>query len=116
LDTSNTSYGQKKGQDSNWQFNSRPLKVKNHPYFFAGKCLATDRWKALNKGYNFALNFISIGGLHAKLWASKVVKIVVVGNFVGVSKQNDIWVLVPWPTTEYTIKGKVVAPPKSRPW
>jgi hypothetical protein len=29
-------------------------------------------WKALNKGYNFALNLISIRGLHTKLWAPKV--------------------------------------------
>ncbi len=29
-------------------------------------------WKALNKGYQFALNLISIKGLHAKLWAPKV--------------------------------------------
>jgi hypothetical protein len=29
--------------------------------------------KAINKGYNFTLNLTSIGGLHKKLWASKVV-------------------------------------------
>jgi hypothetical protein len=29
-------------------------------------------WKALDKGYNFALDFISIGGLEIKLWAPKV--------------------------------------------
>jgi hypothetical protein len=28
--------------------------------------------KALDKGYNFALNFTLIEGLHKKLWASKV--------------------------------------------
>jgi len=26
--------------------------------------------------------------------------------------QNDIWVLVPWPGTKYTIRGKVVVSPK----
>jgi hypothetical protein len=31
LDIWNTSYGQKKGQESNWQFDSRPLKVENRP-------------------------------------------------------------------------------------
>jgi len=36
--------------------------------------------------------------------------------FVGVPGQNDIWVLVPCPNTEYTIRGKVVASPKSGPW
>jgi len=36
LDTSNISYGQKKGQESNWQFNSRPLKVGNRLLAFSG--------------------------------------------------------------------------------
>jgi len=31
LDICNTNYGQKKGQESNWQFDSWPLKVKNRP-------------------------------------------------------------------------------------
>jgi hypothetical protein len=35
-------------------------------------------WKSLEEGYNFALDFISIGGLHAKLWAPKVAGILVV--------------------------------------
>ncbi len=33
MDTSNTTYGQKKGWESNWQFDSRPLKVRNRPDF-----------------------------------------------------------------------------------
>jgi hypothetical protein len=32
-------------------------------------------WKALNKGYNFVLDLISIQGLHVKLWAPKVVRV-----------------------------------------
>jgi len=32
-------------------------------------------WKALDEGYNFALDLISIGNLHAKLWACKVAEI-----------------------------------------
>jgi len=32
----------------------------------------TYRWKALNEGYNFAFDLISIRGLHAKLWRPKV--------------------------------------------
>jgi hypothetical protein len=39
----------------------------------------TYRWKALNKGYNFVFDLISIKGLHAKLWAPKVAKVLVVG-------------------------------------
>jgi hypothetical protein len=65
-------YGQKKGRESNWQFDSRPLKVRNWPDFLGCKWHATYRWKDLDKGYNFVLNLISIRGLHAKLWAAKV--------------------------------------------
>ncbi len=39
----------------------------------------TYHWKALNKGYNFALDLLSIEGLHAKLCASKVVGIPILG-------------------------------------
>jgi hypothetical protein len=35
---------------------------------------ATYLWKAFDKGYNFALDLISIKGLHKKLWASKIVR------------------------------------------
>jgi hypothetical protein len=31
LDICSTSYGQKKSRESNWQFDSRPLKVENRP-------------------------------------------------------------------------------------
>jgi hypothetical protein len=31
-------------------------------------------------------------------------------------RQNDFWVLAPWPGTKNTVRGKVVASPKSRPW
>ncbi len=31
----------------------------------------TYRWKALDEGYNFVSSFISIKGLHTKLWAPK---------------------------------------------
>ncbi len=72
LDIWNTSYGQKKSQKSNCQFDSRPLKVENRPDFLACRWHETYRWKYFNKGYNFALNIISIRGLHAKLWGPKV--------------------------------------------
>ncbi len=53
LDTSNTGYGKKKSQDSNWQFDSRPLKVENRPDFLACRWHATYYWKVINEGYNF---------------------------------------------------------------
>ncbi len=79
LDPSNISYGQKKGRESNWQFDFRPLKVENHPNFLTCRWRATYRWKNLNKGYNFALDLISIEGLHIKLWAPKVVGVQTMG-------------------------------------
>jgi hypothetical protein len=79
LDTSNTSYGQKKGWKSIWQFNIRPLKVNKHPNFLAFRWRAIYCWKALNEGYNFILNIIAIRGLHAKLWAPKVAGISTLG-------------------------------------
>jgi len=59
LDIWNTSYGQKKGWESNWQFDSRPLKVGNRPNFCACRWRATYCWKALDEGYNFSLDLIS---------------------------------------------------------
>jgi hypothetical protein len=73
LDIWNTSYDQKKGQESNCQFDSRPEKVGNRPNLLGCRGCATYRWKALDKSYNFALDHISIRGLLAKLWGSKVV-------------------------------------------
>jgi hypothetical protein len=75
LDTSNTSYGQKKSWESNWQFDSRPLKVKNWLDFLVCRWFATYRWKALDTGYNFASNLISIRGLCTKLWGPKVIEV-----------------------------------------
>jgi hypothetical protein len=68
----NTSYGQKKGWESNCQFDSWPLKVGNRPDLLVFRWLVTYHWKALDKGYNFTLDCISIQGLLAKLWGSKV--------------------------------------------
>jgi hypothetical protein len=77
-DICSTSYVQKKGRESKWQFDSRPLKVGNRPNFLACRWHVTYRWKALDKSYNFALDLIAIGGLHKKLCALKVVGVQVV--------------------------------------
>jgi hypothetical protein len=37
-------------------------------------------------------------------------------SHLGVLGQNDIWVLVPWPGTEYTIRGKVMVSLKFELW
>jgi hypothetical protein len=69
----------------------------------------------------------AIKGIHTKLWTSKVVEVLILriwklpfGSLrtkwhLGVWGQNDIWVLALWPCTKYTIRGKVVASPKSGP-
>jgi len=66
------SYGRKKGWESNWQFDSWPLKVRNQ--FDPGVCRlsATHRWKALKENYKFALDLAPIGGWSEKLWTAKV--------------------------------------------
>jgi hypothetical protein len=51
---------------------SRPVKVGNRPYLLGCRRRATYRWKALDEGYNFALDLIAIGGLQKKLCALKV--------------------------------------------
>jgi hypothetical protein len=72
LDIFSTSYGQKKGRESNCQFDSRPLKVRN--WLDPGVCRwsATHRWKALKESYKFDLDLISIRGLSKKLWMPKI--------------------------------------------
>ncbi len=72
LDICNTSYGKNKGQESNWQFDSRPQKVRNRPDFRACRWSAIHHWKALDESYNFALDLIPIRGLSKKLWPRKV--------------------------------------------
>jgi len=67
LDICSTSYGKKKGWESNWQFDSRPLKIGIRPDLGACRWIATHRWKALKESYNFALDLIPIGGLSKEL-------------------------------------------------
>jgi len=60
LDICSPSYGQKKGRESNWQFESRPLKVENRPLpdlrIESSRCL----WKDLDEGYNFGSDLVTI--------------------------------------------------------
>jgi hypothetical protein len=120
LDIWNTSYGPKKRWESNWQFDSRPLEVKNRPNFLMCRWHVTYYWKSLDKGYNFPSYLISIRGLHAKLWAPKVTRVPTMGilrlPLGSLRGQNAIWMLVSWSATEYTIGGKVVVSPKFKPW
>jgi len=119
LDICNTSYGQKKGRESNWQFDSRPQKVGNRPDPGVCKKNATHRWKAFKESYKIALDLIPIRGLSQELRASKVLGFqtgTVSGLPLDVPRIKAIWMRVPWSNADNTIWGKVVASPEFGPW
>jgi hypothetical protein len=72
LDICRPSYGQKKGRESNWQFDSRPLKVGNQPLPEVRIGSAIRRWKDLDEGYKFGSDLVAIRSLSRELWAPKV--------------------------------------------
>jgi len=72
LDICSSSYGQKKGRESNCQFDSRPLKVGNRPLPDLRIESATRHWKDLDEGYNFGLDLVTIRLCSRELQASKV--------------------------------------------
>jgi len=72
LDICNPSYGQKKGRKSNWQFDSRPLKVRNRPLPDVCRRSATRHWKAPEESYNFGLDLTLIWGWSWEIWVPKV--------------------------------------------
>jgi hypothetical protein len=112
LDICSPSYGQKKGRESNWQFDSRPLKVGNRPLPDLRIESAIRRWKDLNEGYKFGLDLVAIRLCSRELRAPKVPGLHP-GQFrdsnLGVPGKSDIRAWVPRRVTEYTIGSKVVA-------
>jgi len=54
------SYGQKKGWESNYQFDSQSLKVKNRPLPDITSRSVTRRWKVFDESYNFGLELVPI--------------------------------------------------------
>jgi hypothetical protein len=76
-------------------------------------------WKALNESYNFALNLIAIGALHAKLWAPKVAGVPKLGisglpfGSVGTKSHLDV---APAERCIVYYKGEGGGFSKSRPW
>jgi hypothetical protein len=119
LDIWNTSYGQKKGWESNCQFDSRPLKVKNHPDFFAWRWRVTYCWKNSRQGLQLCFRPHLHRRSACKVMAPpKVTGILVVGisglplGSHGTKCHLDVG-LVERHKVYYN--GKVVASPKSRP-
>jgi hypothetical protein len=119
LDICSTSYGQKKGWESNWQFDSRPLKVRNRPDSGVCRSSATHRWKAFEESYNFGLDLVPIRLWGEKLWTFKILG-VKSGQFrdstLRVPGKIAIWMQVRRRAAENTIWGKVMAFPESGPW
>jgi hypothetical protein len=91
-------------------------KSRNWPDFLVWRWLATYHWKALDKGYNFALDVITIGGFHKKLWGPIILWESQLWEFNGSPGTNAIRIWASWRGKKYTIRGKVVASPKSGSW
>jgi hypothetical protein len=72
LNICSTSYGRKKGRESNCQVDSWPLKVENRPLLEVRFGSATWHWKALFEGYKFGLDLAPIGGRDEELRSPKV--------------------------------------------
>jgi hypothetical protein len=72
LDIASPSYEQKKSRESNWQFDSRPLKVTNRYLPNIRIESATRRWKDHDEGYNFGSDLVAIGLCSRELWAFKI--------------------------------------------
>jgi hypothetical protein len=116
LDICSPSYGQKKGRESNCQFDSRPLNVGNRPLPDLRIESAIRRWKDLAEGYKFGSDLVAIRLCSRELWAPKVPGLhpgQFSGQFrdsgLGVPGKSDIRAWVPRSVTEYTIGSKVVA-------
>jgi len=121
-DICSTSYGRKKGRESNCQFDSRPLKIGNRPNSGVCKWSAAHHWKALEESYKFSSDLVSIRGLSRELWAPKVSGIQT-GQFWDSSLGDPrvpgikaIRMRVRRNNAKNTIWGKVVASPKFGPW
>jgi hypothetical protein len=116
LDICSPSYGQKKGRESKWQFDSRPLKVGNRPAFDVRWGSATRCWKDLDEGYKISLDLVPIQGWREELWLFKVLGVQpghIRDNF-GTPfweswEKNNIRMPLPRANAEYTIGSKVVA-------
>jgi hypothetical protein len=102
----------KEGPESNWQFDSRPLKVGNRPLPDVRFRSATWSWKDLDEGYNFDSDLVAIQLCSRELWRFKGPG-VPPGQFrdsiSGIPGICAIWMWSPRRAAENTIGSKVVA-------
>jgi len=68
LNICRSGYGQKKGRESNWQFDSRSLKVRNRPLSDLRIESAIRCWKDLDEGYKFGSDLVAIRPGSWELW------------------------------------------------
>jgi len=119
LDICSRSYGRKKGQESNWQFNSRPLKVENRPDSGVCKWSATHRWK-ISRRATTLVQTLSRSEFGARSYARPKSRESKPGQFrdstLGVPGKRAIWMQVWRRAIENTIWGKVMASLESKPW
>jgi hypothetical protein len=119
LDICSPSYGQKKGRESNCQFDSRPLKVGNRPVPDVRSGSETWRWKALFKGYKFGSDLVPIGGRGEELRSPKIPESKPKqfrDSTLGVPGKRAIRMPLLWANADYTIGSMVVASPEFGPW
>jgi hypothetical protein len=101
-DICSPSYEKKKGRESNWQFDSRALKVGNRHLPDVRFGSATWHWKNLDDGYNFGLDLVAIQLCRWELWRFKVPGSPT-GTISGVPGICAIWMPPPWRAAENTI-------------
>ncbi len=82
-------------------------KSQNHTEIFACRWCATYHWKAQSKVY--IRSYGPPKCRKSQFWKLRDFQF-------GSPETNDIWMQPPWVITNNTIKGKVVATPKSGPW
>ncbi len=120
LNNYNISCGQKKGWESKYQFDFRPLKVGNRPELHVYRWHATYCWKFVNESYNFTFDLASIGSLHKKLWASNKAIVSIMGiSRLPTWESQDKMTFGCYPrgqSQKILWGGKVVASPKSASW
>jgi hypothetical protein len=109
------------GNLSNWQFDSRPQKVRNRPNPDVRWRSVTWHWKALKESYKIGSDLVPIRGQGEKLWWPKVmgvqIAIVLKLHFgspgtknhlgVGVVEQCRRWGLPPSPGRGESSESKV---------
>jgi len=110
----NTSYGQKKTQKWNCQFDSQPLKVRFSCMQVTCNILLKRSQQELQLCFRPHLNQRS----SHKIMGAQSCESPNFGNFgtLRVLGQNVIWMWASWRSTKYTIRWKVVASPKFGPW